>query len=1098
MKFRYLIGTLLLGLGIFAACEEEKPEVLAEIQVSESYLSIGVNGGSATTKILTADSWSVDPESVPEWLTVSPMSGGAGESTLTFSASETKSTNKAEVVIKCAGKSQYINVIQFAEKTAPKILTVAEALAIIKTVDKGDGQSYNVDGEYYFKGIVCRIIEISPQYGNATFWMSDDGKYADGKALQVYRGAWINGAAFTKGDEFAVGDELTIAGNLMSYKGTPETVEKTAWVVEYNPSLIKVEKTTLVGGEEGVTVFPLEGGSIKVELSVKGNGFHVSIPDEAKTWLHIDDFGGNYVTLSADPNPGGDRNAVVSFSTEAEGVTYSCEQTFSQKGAIVECPIADFLAAEVGDTQYRLTGVITEDYAADSQGQSFTIRDWSGETLVYRLDDYKASGAQPGDVITVVGKRGAYKDSPQMVSGVYESHLATVKDKKLAEIAAAADATDVYYIATGTIKEIANETYGNVWLTDDSGELYVYGCYPGWGATGDNRKNFFATAGIKVGDKLSVIGIKSTHNDAPQISNGIYFKHEEGGTPGPEPQGSITVDGNASDWDNVKGVASASCPAGAELGGIKSAKVYYGDKLYILAEFSDEALAQGVADGKLRFHVYVGQEGGLLARQWVDENIAYMLEGKATSGGAYCELSSPWYKFTGETSADWAWADSGATPTITSAGSGNFYEVAIDYSNYPGGFPEQVEIGIDCADGNYAITGYAPQTSHKFTLKKGEVIDRPDGPDPGAVPATIAEIIASIPAEAVNNDTAVQFEANLASPAVVSYVNGNNAYIQDETGAILLYKKDHGLEAGNTVSGKLAVKAYWYNGIPEMVEIGSEFTKGSGSAPAPKALTVSELLANYDANLLRLIVLKGVTVTGGIADGDRNGEIEQGGSKINVYAQLNNKGLVLTEGETGDLVTIPGYYKETKQVYLWDNSWFTAGGAPAQVNISIDGDMSDWAAVARSAEPDGLYKAFKVFNDSENFYFYMATEPGSRLWSGGAYHYLYFDFDNNASTGAYSEHNSGDQNWEAFIYLYLFNDDASNPQIFTEPEGDAKGMTMENIKVAGIPGAELVEIEISIPRANFSDQVKAGDVIRLGTYRSKDGGKVFLPDYVVL
>lgn len=197
------------------------------------------------------------------------------------------------------------------------------------------------------------------------------------------------------------------------------------------------------------------------------------------------------------------------------------------------------------------------------------------------------------------------------------------------------------------------------------------------------------------------------------------------------------------------------------------------------------------------------------------------------------------------------------------------------------------------------------------------------GAEPQA-PATIAEIIKNIPESATGNSTAVEFEANLTSPAVVSYVNGKNAYIQDETGAILLYATDHGLVAGDTIKGKIAIKAYWYNGIPEtVVLLGDACEIAHGDAPAPKEITIADLLANYDANLLRYVVIKDVTVTGSIADGDRNGEIAQGDNKIAVYAQINNGGLVLTEGDKGDLVTIPAYYKTNKQVYLWDNAWFT-------------------------------------------------------------------------------------------------------------------------------------------------------------------------------
>lgn len=524
MKFRYFVGTLLIGLGLAAACQEEKPEVLSEIQVSESYVSIDVNGSTSTINVNATKDWAVVAEAVPEWLTVSPMSGSAGETVLSFTAEATTSTRNAEVKILCNGKTQFINVIQYAQKVDPPMSTVAQVLA-------------GADGDYFRVKGVCSRYDVGNTnavlYGN--WYLTDD-------TGTVYIYGTLNKAGQVKGNPLTdwgieVGDIITVEGPKSTYGTTVELVDVTVLAIE--KSLIGIDGTTLLDVEEGegVTEFPLDGGSIKVDLSVKGDEFHVSIPVEAKSWLHIEDFGAAYVTLKADANSGGDRNTTVTFTTAKDGIAYSCEQTFTQTGAILEVSVADFLAAEVGDTQYRLTGVVANSYDSDSQGQSFYLKDYSGETLVYRLNDFKASGAQVGDVMTVVGKRGDFKGNPQMVNGVYEKHIATVKGKTLAEIAAAADASDVYYLATGTVKEIANETYGNVYLTDDSGDLFVYGCYPGWGATGDNRKGAIAAYDIKVGDKLSVIGIKSTKNGAAQIANGVYFSHEAAGDvpPGPEP-----------------------------------------------------------------------------------------------------------------------------------------------------------------------------------------------------------------------------------------------------------------------------------------------------------------------------------------------------------------------------------------------------------------------------------------------------------------------------------------------------------------------------------------------------------------------------------
>ena len=81
-------------------------------------------------------------------------------------------------------------------------------------------------------------------------------------------------------------------------------------------------------------------------------------------------------------------------------------------------------------------------------------------------------------------------------------------------------------MVTGDIKEITNASYGNHYLEQDGSSIEVYGTYPGYGATGDFRKNLFADKDIKVGDQLTVIGTRGAFGEKAQLSNGIYFSHE--------------------------------------------------------------------------------------------------------------------------------------------------------------------------------------------------------------------------------------------------------------------------------------------------------------------------------------------------------------------------------------------------------------------------------------------------------------------------------------------------------------------------------------------------------------------------------------------
>ena len=193
------------------------------------------------------------------------------------------------------------------------------------------------------------------------------------------------------------------------------------------------------------------------------------------------------------------------------------------------------------------------------------------------------------------------------------------------------------------------------------------------------------------------------------------------------------------------------------------------------------------------------------------------------------------------------------------------------------------------------------------------------------VVTTVAGITEQITSTDRNAPSA--YAANLTG-AVVSYVNGNNVYIEDASGAILLYLANHGLTAGKKISGPVKGTGYLYNGLPEITAIGADAKIEDGGTIPETTMTIANLVANYQANLSRRIKLVGVTVTDAIADGDRNGVVTQNGAEVKVYAGLNNKGLALAEGATGDLICYPTLYKETKQVSFWDNADWTVGTTP--------------------------------------------------------------------------------------------------------------------------------------------------------------------------
>lgn len=507
MNLKYLFPLFIAMLTLMVSCDDDESiTLLDEIRVSSSYVAIPEGGGSTTITVTSKESWTaekVTTEKDPvEWLTISTASGSAGESTLTFTAPSAIDGRTAEVLLKSAGATQRINIIQGLAQITEA--TVAEANA------GPDGKTFRVTG-------VCTSI-ANTVYGN--WYLADETG-----SLYIY------GTLDAKGGKqnflslgIEVGDEVTIEGPKSTYNSSPQFVDVT--VIKVTKSLIKVDS---VENE----VLPIEGGEFTAFLTCKGQGVSVDIPEDAKSWLSISSIesaGTNAVVkFKAAANTGGDRNTTIIFRTTDGSKEYTTETTLTQKGAIVAATVAEFLAAEVGDTQYRLTGVITS-IAHDTYGNLY-LRDFSGQTYVYGIQDFPTKGLKVGDIITIVGKRGDYKGTPQVTGAVLESVI-PVTAATIGEVLAKPDSNTDYFMITGEITSIANDVYGNLYLKDGGSEIYVYGCYPGYGATGDFRKGLIADKGIKVGDKLTVIGTKTTYTNSTtgistiQLANGIYFSHE--------------------------------------------------------------------------------------------------------------------------------------------------------------------------------------------------------------------------------------------------------------------------------------------------------------------------------------------------------------------------------------------------------------------------------------------------------------------------------------------------------------------------------------------------------------------------------------------
>ena len=533
MKLRYLFSIILSSVLFFSACEEQVTDSWDNIKLSQTYLSIAEEGGSATLTVTATEDWEfvvddVWPEvikrdkegnvesSTSSWLAADKMSGGQGETKVTFSAEATTSGRELELKIKAGDNTQFVRVRQ-GSMTVTKA-TVAEIIA------GPEGKLYEVKG-------ICTAI-ANTNYGN---WYLKDS--STDQQLYIYGTVDASGKYNWSSFNIEVGDEVTVQGSYVLYGGnTPEFVDAT---------FIKVSKSLVKVITEPATVAK-EGGELEVKVAYKGAGVFPTVPEEYRSWISIVDMQNKpgeptkiepnpadtaVVKIAVLPNEGGNREGSVTFVSSGSSVPYA----FTQEGAIIETTADQINAAEDGATLYRITGCVKS--IANGKYGNLYISDYTGEVYVYGT--YDAEGNRfdvfttpinEGDIVTVCGVKTSYNGAPQMKNVVVEKHI-PVATVTVADFLAAPEAADVYYRLTGTMANIVMDktdptlqnVYGNFDIVDESGSVYVYGLLQGWGGP----SKMFRELNLVEGDKITIVGTRTAYKGTPQVGNAFFVSKAE-------------------------------------------------------------------------------------------------------------------------------------------------------------------------------------------------------------------------------------------------------------------------------------------------------------------------------------------------------------------------------------------------------------------------------------------------------------------------------------------------------------------------------------------------------------------------------------------
>ena len=164
------------------------------------------------------------------------------ETALTYEAPITISTmvQVRAIAVKGEEKSVESSVAYIISSSEAKPYTASEAIA---------AEALGLTGTVYVTGTVKSIEELSTQYGNATYNITDGTK-----ELKIYRGKNLENAKFTSADQLLVGDVVVVKGDLTSYNGAAQLAQN-----NYLISRITAPTTYTVTA----TVNPAETGTVE-------------------------------------------------------------------------------------------------------------------------------------------------------------------------------------------------------------------------------------------------------------------------------------------------------------------------------------------------------------------------------------------------------------------------------------------------------------------------------------------------------------------------------------------------------------------------------------------------------------------------------------------------------------------------------------------------------------------------------------------------------------------------------------------------------------------------------------------------------------------
>lgn len=532
MRIHKLLATVLAAGLVFSGCHQDEDYLLPDIEINAESLDFS-DDTELKISLTASRDWLV--RSKPDWVAVDPDHGSASSAPqrVVISVLPNNDYNRTGEVLFTIGLDKAaVEVIQPGAKgekprgsgTLEDPYTVGGAVEYISGLAADAATTENV----YIKGKISSINEeFSAQYGNGTFYITDDS----GATFYVFRTMYLGNAKWTANDtQIKTGDEVVICGQVVNYKGnTPETVANKSYIYSLNGE-------TRGSGGGGNAGTPSGEGTQASPYNVAA-----AIAAVANlTWTSNTEYQSTNEVYVKGKISRIAENGTFSQSGTFGNATFYISDDGTQNGEFYV-----FRALYLGNAKYASGTDIKVGDEVIIYGKLMNYRGNTPETVsnscyLYSLNGTTAGGSSSG------GEQGGEQGGSQGGEQGGGQTTADVKTVTVAEFIKAEVSQTQKYQLTGKITGSINTQYGNFDLEDATGTVYVYGLTKtdlGYGAKNDQS---YAGLGLKAGDIVTIIGYRGVYNDKIEVLNAYYVKHEsgsdeQGGSQGGEQGGGQTT-----------------------------------------------------------------------------------------------------------------------------------------------------------------------------------------------------------------------------------------------------------------------------------------------------------------------------------------------------------------------------------------------------------------------------------------------------------------------------------------------------------------------------------------------------------------------------